>query len=98
MYGATEPIWRVLAVIKFLDLIKFTLMWIRLLKPYTAISREAVKDIAPNIEAKKYGPVLCFIDETREYLAGKLRKGETVSGEEAAIFIAQIKSYLPGCV
>jgi hypothetical protein len=47
---------------------------------------------------KGYRPVLCFIDETREYLAGKLRKGETISGEETAAFIAQIKSYLPGCV
>jgi hypothetical protein len=47
---------------------------------------------------KGYRPVLCFIDETREYLAGKLRKGETMSGEEAATFIAQIKSHLPGCV
>ena len=47
---------------------------------------------------KGYRPVLCFIDETREYLAGKLRKGETMSGEEAAAFIEQIKSYLPGCV
>lgn len=47
---------------------------------------------------KGYRPVLCFIDETREYLAGKLRKGETISGDEAAAFIAQIKSYLPGCV
>ncbi len=47
---------------------------------------------------KGYRPVLCFIDETREYLAGKLRKGETMSGEEAAAFIEQIKSHLPGCV
>lgn len=47
---------------------------------------------------KGYRPVLCFIDETREYLAGKLRRGETISGEEAAAFIAQIKSHLPGCV
>ena len=47
---------------------------------------------------KGYRPVLCFIDETREYLAGKLRKGETMSGEEAATFIEQIKSHLPGCV
>ena len=47
---------------------------------------------------KGYRPVLCFIDETREYLAGKLRKGETMSGEEAAAFIKQIKSNLPGCV
>ncbi|MFC1863082.1 transposase [Thermodesulfobacteriota bacterium] len=47
---------------------------------------------------KGYRPVLCFIDETREYLLGKLRKGETISGEEVAKFIKKIKSQLPGCV
>ena len=43
-------------------------------------------------------PVLCFIDETREYLAGKLRKGVTIDGKECAAFIAMIKDNLPGCV
>jgi len=43
-------------------------------------------------------PVLCFIDETREYLAGKLRKGVTIDGKECAAFIATIKDHLPGCV
>jgi hypothetical protein len=47
---------------------------------------------------KGYRPVLCFIDETREYLLGKLRKGETISGEEVAKFIKNIKRHLPGCV
>jgi hypothetical protein len=47
---------------------------------------------------KGYRPLLGFIQETREYLLGKLRRGETVSGEEAAAFIAGIKNYLPGCV
>ena len=47
---------------------------------------------------KGYRPVLCFIDETREYLLGKLRKGETMSGEEVAKFIRNIKEQLPGCV
>ena len=47
---------------------------------------------------KGYRPVLCFIDETREYLLGKLRKGETMSGEEVAKFIRKIKAQLPGCV
>ncbi|MHC4638764.1 MAG: IS1380 family transposase [Planctomycetota bacterium] len=47
---------------------------------------------------KAYRPVLGFIDETREYLTGKLRKGETLSGQEAASFIKNIKSQLPGCV
>jgi len=43
-------------------------------------------------------PILCFIEETREYLLGKLRKGVTVTGKEAAQFIADIKRHLPGCV
>jgi hypothetical protein len=43
-------------------------------------------------------PILCFIDETREYLLGKLRKGTTVTGNEAADFIADICDHLPGCV
>lgn len=47
---------------------------------------------------KGYRPVLCFIEETREYLAGKLRKGETISGEEVADLIRTFKKYLPGCV
>ena len=47
---------------------------------------------------KALRPILCFIDETREYLIGKLRKGQTVSGKEAADFIKKIKDHLPGCV
>ncbi len=43
-------------------------------------------------------PILCFIEETREYLLGKLRKGTTVEGKEAADFIAAISAHLPGCV
>lgn len=47
---------------------------------------------------KGYRPVLCFVDETREYLLGKLRKGETIGGEEVAKLIKRIKPQLPGCV
>ena len=47
---------------------------------------------------KGYRPILCFIYETREYLVGKLRKGETVSGKETAAFVAKIQSHIPGCV
>ena len=47
---------------------------------------------------KGYRPIACFIDETREYVLGKLRKGETVSGKEAAKFIKKIRAQLPGCV
>ena len=47
---------------------------------------------------KGYRPILCFIEESKEYLIGKLRKGETLSGAEAAVFISNIKALLPGCV
>lgn len=47
---------------------------------------------------KGYRPVLCFIEQTREYLYGKLRKGETVSGEETAKVIRIFKDHLPSCV
>jgi hypothetical protein len=43
-------------------------------------------------------PVLCFIEETREYFAGKLRAGKTIAGEEVAALIRSFKKYLPGCV
>ena len=43
---------------------------------------------------KGYRPVLCFVDETREYLAGKLSRGETISGKEAAAFIRMIQAHL----
>jgi len=40
---------------------------------------------------KGYRPVLCFIAETREYMLGKLRKGETISGKQTAAFILKSK-------
>lgn len=47
---------------------------------------------------KGFRPVLCFISETREYFSGKLRRGETMGGEEIAALIRTFKKYLPGCV
>ena len=47
---------------------------------------------------KGYRPLLCFISETREYIYGKLRKGETIGGDEVATSILQLKKYIPGCV
>ena len=47
---------------------------------------------------KGYRPIVAFISQTREYIAGKLRKGKTVSGEETAKFIEQISKQVPGCV
>jgi hypothetical protein len=43
-------------------------------------------------------PVLCFIEETREYFTGKLRAGKTIGGEEVAALIRTFRKYLPGCV
>ena len=40
---------------------------------------------------KGYRPVLCFIDETREYLAGKLRRGETCQWERKSVPILGIE-------
>jgi len=43
-------------------------------------------------------PVLAFISETREYLAGKLRRGETISGREVAQLILSFKGLIPSGV
>jgi hypothetical protein len=43
-------------------------------------------------------PVLVFISETREYLTGKLRRGETISGHEVARLILSFKGLIPRCV
>ena len=47
---------------------------------------------------KGYRPVLAFIEQTREYLIGNLRKGETISGKETARLIHKIKQCLPDIV
>jgi len=47
---------------------------------------------------KAYRPVLCFIQQSREYLSGHLRRGETISGKETAALIGRIKGCLPACV
>jgi len=43
-------------------------------------------------------PVLCFLAETREYLCGTQRRGETISGKEVACQIRQFRKLLPECV
>ena len=50
----------------------------------------------PSHRGKKgYRPVLAFIEQTRECLLGRLRKGETLSGAEAVAFIHKLKRQLP---
>jgi hypothetical protein len=59
----------------------------------------AKKGHNPKARGKKgLRPVLAFVAETKEYLSGKLRRGETISGEETATFIGSLSSLLPGCV
>jgi hypothetical protein len=43
-------------------------------------------------------PVLCFLEETREYLCGTQRRGETISNEEVERQIRQFRKQLPACV
>jgi hypothetical protein len=43
-------------------------------------------------------PVLCFLEETREYLSGTQRRGETIGNEEVARQIWQFRCQLPACV
>jgi hypothetical protein len=47
---------------------------------------------------KALRPVLAFIAETKEYFAGKLRPGKTISGDQVKKFIASLPSKLPSAV
>ena len=44
---------------------------------------------------KGYRPVLCFIDETREYLCGGQRTGKSMNKKESGRYIRQIRQLLP---
>jgi len=45
---------------------------------------------------KGFRPVMAFISETHEFLAGKLRKGTTITADETAKLILSFPKYLPG--
>ncbi len=47
---------------------------------------------------KALRPVLCFIEQTREYLCGTQRRGDTITNKEVARQISQFRTYLPACV
>ena len=47
---------------------------------------------------KGFRPVMAFISETHEFLAGKFRKGTTIAAEETARLIRSFPQYLPGVV
>jgi len=52
----------------------------------------------PTSRKERVTTVLAFIAETKEYLAGNFRRGETISGQEVARFILSFKKLIPGCV
>lgn len=59
----------------------------------------AKKGHNPKARGKKgLRPILAFIAETKEYMAGKLRRGETVNGKELGKFIRSLASQVPECV
>lgn len=69
-----------------------------------------VKTIYGNAEGARVGynpgnkgekglrPIMGFIYETREYVYGYLRSGKTVSGEEFAKYIKNLKKHIPSSI
>jgi hypothetical protein len=47
---------------------------------------------------KGFRPVMAFINETHEFLAGKFRRGTTITARETAQLILSFPKYLPGAV
>jgi hypothetical protein len=73
-----------------------------LIRPWprcTARSKARARDTTPKHRGK-YGlwPVLCFLDETREYLCGTPRRSDTIGNEEGARQIRQFRKLLPATV
>jgi hypothetical protein len=59
----------------------------------------ARKSYNPKNKGKKsYQPILTFIAETREYIAGELRNGDRPTGKQIARHIEEAVKALPGCV
>jgi hypothetical protein len=57
------------------------------------------KSYNPKNKGKKsYQPILTFLAETREDIAGGLRNGDRPSGEEVAEHLRQAFKALPACV
>jgi hypothetical protein len=47
---------------------------------------------------KGFRPVMAFISETREFLAGSFRRGSTITGAEVGRLIGEFPKYLPACI
>lgn len=59
----------------------------------------ARRDYNPKRKGKKcFQPVFSFIAETREYVAGRLRSGEHLTGEEIKHHLSEVFRSIPRCV
>jgi len=59
----------------------------------------ARRDYNPKKKGKKcFQPILSFIAETREYVAGRLRSGEHLTGEEIKHHLSEVFHSIPRCV
>jgi len=47
---------------------------------------------------KSYQPILTFVAETREYIAGELRPGDRPTGQQIRAHMKSVFASLPGCV
>jgi len=57
------------------------------------------KSYNPKNKGKRsYQPILTFLAETREYLAGELRNGDRPTGKQIAEHLKKVFAMLPGCV
>ena len=59
----------------------------------------ARKSYNPKNKGKKsYQPILSFLAETREFVAGELRNGDRPTGKQIARHLQEVFQSLPGCV
>ena len=59
----------------------------------------ARKSYNPKNKGKKsYQPILSFLAETREFVAGELRNGDRPTGKQIARHLQEVFESLPGCV
>jgi hypothetical protein len=57
------------------------------------------KSYNPKNKGKRsYQPILTFLAETREYMAGELRNGDRPTGQQIAEHLKKVFAMLPGCV
>jgi hypothetical protein len=51
-----------------------------------------------NKKKRSYQPILSFIAETREFVAGELRNGDRPTGKQIGRHLQEVSQSLPRCV